>query len=390
MTTRVLAAYAPGPGHCNTVLPLVAQLAARPDTDVHLCGSRTVATTTGAAALPVTCHHAGDDTYPAAGHDPTGEDITIAMGRRAHADTSALITRLRPDLIVADTSARGAILAGHDHRIPVLRVVACADAATPTGSAAEAHRRTLIRGHPTPDPTPDGDLGLVAFGPRWFFLPGTPTEPLTCYRFQPDSPPAIDPPAPAARPRALVSFGTFLPEPPAPAWRAILDGLLAAGAASVALKIRHAPTRTALTTHAENLTAGTGFDVTVTGDLDVRRHVAHADILVCHGSATSTLEALAHGAVPIIAPRHNDTFHVAAQCARHHAAVILDWDTGFTPATITGAATTALRSPALAAAVRRFQADNTALPPISALAHHLATSPATPPRHATPQPGQRP
>ncbi|WP_169541994.1 hypothetical protein [Nocardia jiangxiensis] len=76
--------------------------------------------------------------------------------------------------------------------------------------------------------------------------------------------------------------------------------------------------------------------------MNLSQHLADADLLLCHGSATSTLEALYKQVTPVIAPSHNDAYFVARQCLNAEAAVTIDWTTGFTRRNIRTAATTAL------------------------------------------------
>ncbi|MGY4102090.1 hypothetical protein ACW2Q0_21440 [Nocardia sp. R16R-3T] len=369
----VLAAYAPGPGHCNTLLPLVEDLAAQPDCRVYLCGSQEVAAFTGIGSLHVQHQPAGFESYLRSSSGISGDEIIRRMGQRSRRDIGRLITELHPDLIVCDTSERGAAVAAGDHGVPFLRVVSCADAATPHGSAEEARRRTLVRGHDADDLRSPLNLGTVAFGPRWFFSGSEqPRENLRCYRYRSR---ATGTPVPGysqpKRPRALINFGTFVTEPPVGVLGNALLGLIDAGITSITMKIRNAPKRAILRGWAEYLSARTRADISVTAELNLLHHLTQADVLLCHGSATSTLEALHRAVVPIIAPAHSDTLFVARRCVDAHAGVVVDPTGDRIRRQVHAAASAALHSPQIAAGTESFTAANNELPPIGSLADHL-------------------
>ncbi|MBF6102301.1 hypothetical protein IU510_30235 [Nocardia cyriacigeorgica] len=362
MTTTVLVAYAPGLGHCNTILPLAEEFARRDNCTVHLCGSRAVAQRAGIHTLRVTHHRTGPEGFLRTSADGLRDHEVVAeMGRLSRRDVTNLIHEIQPDLLVCDTSERGAVLAALDCDVPVLRVVSCADAATTSGSLEEARRRALIRGYAHDDLGSPLNLGTVALGPRWFFRDRAPAEDLTCYRYRPPTTAPLPFVAPI-RPRAVISFGTFVTEPTPVMFESIFAGLADAGIRSIACKIRDSATRSRVQQHTELVSARTECDITVTEELNPRQYLLHADILLCHGSATSTLEALYHRVTPIIAPTHNDTYFVARQCARVHAAVVIHWGSDFSSAAIRRATTAAMQTREVQVGVAQFRYDNDNLP----------------------------
>jgi hypothetical protein len=369
----ILAAYAPGPGHCNTLLPLVEDLAAQSDCRVYLCGSQQVAAFTGVGSLDAQHQPAGFESYLRSSSGISGDEIIRRMGERSRGDIGRLITELHPDLIVCDTSERGAVVAACDHGVPFLRVVSCADAATPHGSAEEARRRALVRGYDADDLRSSLNLGTVAFGPRWFFSGGEqPRESLRCYRYRSrTAATAVPGHSQPKRPRALISFGTFITEPTVGVLGNALLGLIDAGITSITMKIRNASKRSILRCWAAYLSARTGVDISVTAELDLLYHLPRADILLCHGSATSTLEALHRAVVPIIAPAHNDTLFVARRCIDAHAGVVIDPTGNCIRKQVHAAATAALHSPQITAGMQSFAAANSALAPIAVLVDQL-------------------
>ncbi|PPJ22982.1 hypothetical protein C5E45_15185 [Nocardia nova] len=369
----ILAAYAPGPGHCNTLLPLVEDLAAQSDCRVYLCGSQEVAAFTGIGSLDAQHQPAGFESYLRSSSSISGDEIIRRMGQRSRRDIERLITELHPDLIVCDTSERGAVVAAVDHGVPFLRVVSCADAATPNGSAEEARRRTLVRGYDADDLRSPLNLGTVAFGPRWFFSGSEPPqENLRCYRYRSrTAAEAIHGYSRRQRPRALISFGTFITEPPIEVLGKALMGLIDAGIKSLRVKIRKTSKRVILRGWSEYLSARTGVNISVTAELDLLHHLPHADLLLCHGSATSTLEALHRAVVPIIAPAHNDTLFVARRCIDADAGVVIDPTGNCIRKQVHAAATAALHSPQITAGMQSFAAANSALPPIAVLVDQL-------------------
>ncbi|WP_216916158.1 glycosyltransferase [Nocardia noduli] len=370
MTLTILAAYAPGLGHANTVLPLVEDFTRHGDCAVFLCGSQTVARQADTHLLPVHHRRAGPESFlRTSDNGLSGDEVITRMGRASRHDITTLIHELRPDLLVCDTSERGAVLAALDCAVPFVRVVSCADAATGPGSVEEARRRALIRGREHDDLESPLNLGTIAFGPPWYFHDTHPGEPLSCYRYRP--PPTPAPVSGPVRPRALVSFGTFVAEPSPPIFEQIIEGLIDAGLRSVTLKIRHRPARDQIQRYAATAAARTGCEITTAAELNLRQHLGSADMLLCHGSATSTLEALYHQVIPIIAPTHGDTYFVARQCAATSTAVVIDWANGCTRNAIRQAAMTAIQGPAVRAGVERFDIDNNRLPPGSELVEKL-------------------
>ncbi|MBF6278535.1 MULTISPECIES: glycosyltransferase [Nocardia] len=368
----ILAAYAPGPGHFNTLLPLVEDFAAQSDCRVYLCGSQAVAAFTGVGSLDAQHQPAGFESYLRSSSGISGDEIIRRMGQRSRRDIGRLITELHPDLIVCDTSERGAVVAAGDHGVPFLRVVSCADAATPHGSAEEARRRTLVRGHETDDLRSPLNLGTVAFGPRWFFSGSEqPQENLRCYRYRSRTAAEAIPGSRRQGPRALISFGTFITEPTIEVLGNALMGLIDAGIKSLRVKIRNTSKRVILRGWAEYLSAREGVDISVTAELDLLHHLTRADILLCHGSATSTLEALHRAVVPIIAPVHNDTLFVARRCVDAHAGVVINPTGNCIRKQVRAAATAALHSPQIAAGMQSFAATNSALAPIAVLVDQL-------------------
>ncbi|MFI5783312.1 glycosyltransferase [Nocardia sp. NPDC051570] len=153
-----------------------------------------------------------------------------------------------------------------------------------------------------------------------------------------------------------------------------VSGFIDAGIATITIKIRNPTSRAILHDWAEYLSASTGSVIEVCSELNLGHHLAQADILLCHGSATSTLEALYHRVTPVIAPSHNDTYFVAQRCADSNTAVTIDWATDFTRAHTRAAATEALHSPRIAKGIDRFILDNDGLPPASTLAEQLRRS----------------
>lgn len=372
--TTVLVAYAPGPGHCNTLLPLAEDLAAHPECRVYLCGSQAVATFAGAGSLHVQHRPAGFESYLRSSSGTSGDEIIRRMGQRSRRDIGRLITELHPDVIVCDTSERGAVVAACDHGVPFLRVVSCADAATPHGSTEEARRRALVRGNEADDLRTPLNLGTVAFGPRWFFSGNEhPRENLRCYRYRSRSPGSAVPSdfSPPQRPHALISFGTFVTEPPVEVLGNALLGLIDAGITSITMKIRDAPKRALLRAWAQYLSTRTGSDISVTPDLNLLHQLTHAKVMLCHGSATSTLEALHRAVVPIIAPAHGDTLFVARGCAEARVGVVIDPAGDCTRRQVHTAASMALHSPRIAAGIESFTEVNNELPPITELVDHL-------------------
>lgn len=369
----VLVAYAPGPGHCNTLLSLAEDLAAHPECRVYLCGSQAVATFAGTSSLYVQHRSAGFESYLRSSSGVSGDEIIRRMGQRSRRDIGRLITELRPDVIVCDTSERGAVVAACDHGVPFLRVVSCADAATPHGSADEARRRALVRGDDADDLRSPLNLGMVAFGPHWFFsCKEQPRENLRCYRYQPRATGAEVPGySLPQQPRALINFGTFVTEPPVEVLGNSLLGLIDAGVTTITMKVRDAPKRALLRGRAEYLGARTGADISVTAELNLLRHLTQAEVLLCHGSATSTLEALHRAVVPIIAPAHSDTLFVARRCVNAHAGVVIDPTGDCIRRQVHAAASVALHSPQIAAGIESFTAANNELPPIGSLVDHL-------------------
>lgn len=372
--TTVLVAYAPGPGHCNTLLPIAEDLAAHPGCRVYLCGSQAAARFASTGSLHVQHRPAGFESYLRSSSGISGDEIIRRMGRRSRRDIGRLITELRPDVIVCDTSERGAVVAACDHSVPFLRVVSCADAATPHGSAEEARRRALVRGNDANDLRSPLNLGTVAFGPLWFFSGKEQArENLRCYRYQSRSPGTTVPTdfSQPQRPRALISFGTFITEPPAKVLGSALLGLIDAGITSITMKVRDARKRALLRAWAHYLNTRTGANISVTADLNLLHHLAHAEVLLCHGSATSTLEALYRGVVPIIAPAHGDTLFVARSSAEAHVGVVIDPANNCVRRQVHTAASMALHSPRIAAGIESFTAANNELPPITTLVDHL-------------------
>ncbi|WP_327141320.1 glycosyltransferase [Nocardia sp. NBC_01327] len=372
MTITVLAAYAPGPGHYNTLRPLVEDLAAQPNCRVYWCGSQAVANFVDTAPVAVPHRPAGFETFLPSSAGVSGDDIIRRMGQRSRDDIGRLMEELHPDLVICDTSERGAVLAARDRDVPFLRVVSCADAATARSSTLEARRRTLIRGQDGDDLRSPWNLGTVGFGPRWFFTDDhEPGERLRCYRYRPSGSTPVHPPSRPARPRALISFGTFITEPSAEMLEQAMLGLVDAGIKSITIKIRLPTSRARLQEWTELNSARTDSVIEVCSELDLAHHLTEADILLCHGSATSTLEALYRQVTPVIAPSHNDAYFVARRCADSNTAITIDWATGFTRQNIRTAATTALHSLRIADGIERFTLDNNELQPINSLAEHL-------------------
>lgn len=376
---RVVVAYAPGVGHNNTILPIWHELHAHPDCEVYLCGSSEVVRFIG-KAIPPGHRPSGPTSYLRSGANLREDDIVGGMGRQSYRDISSVIDLVKPDLLICDTSERGAVVAAHAKKVPFVRVVSCADAATPAGVAAESRRLALIRGTTDDDPLASPlNWGTVAFGPSWFFNDSGQSETeLRCFRFRPAQTTPTEPagqsgtdPAGSRGPKGLISFGTFVREPSATTYCESIAGFLDAGLASVVVKVREPATRAEVRRRTEH-----HAEVTVTDDLDLPRRLPNAEVLLCHGSATSTLEALYYGVAPLIRPSHNDAFFVARQCARRRAAIVLDADV--TRRDIQLAVEQALpQSGALLRGVAAFTTDNECLPTAKELVEQLRTADCT-------------
>jgi UDP:flavonoid glycosyltransferase YjiC (YdhE family) len=371
---RVAVAFAPGAGHLQAVLPVYEALRAD-GYEAALCGSPDLArdVTIGGNHLGVlpTGYHRYQRTRlsPASpAYTRANEQVIIEMAAGSYRDLHCLMSRWRPDLVVRDTSERGASLAAHQLGIPVASIVSCADAPLQSQRRAEERyasltRTTLQLAPPTGPVTLDAQL--VGLRPARFFGETADLDPLTTFRYRPARtrhPPAIPRRGRSRDRRALVALGTFITEPGISFYRTITTGLRNCGIDHITVKIRNDELRRQL--------AALCPEISVHEHVDLLTELSQCAVVVCHGSANSTMEALYYRALPLVIPFHNDAFHVAARCSQQRLALSIP------PATVSVDTVTATVSclqhdEQISDAVEQFGRENQALPDDAALIDSL-------------------
>jgi UDP:flavonoid glycosyltransferase YjiC (YdhE family) len=362
---RVIVAYAPGAGHFHTVLPAYETLL-RHGHEAILCGSPEVAADAGEAGVPVTrtgLRSAEEGFRICFGDGPRTRHHDCVMPVRSFQDLSAVIDSWGPDLVVRETTERGAALAAERAGLPCVDVVSCADAALRTIRRREDRQLAVIRRRVGLRPRTAPPGSLVAFGPPEFFGPADRKEPVTHFRYRPAD--HRRPPARAAGTRrgALVSFGTFVAEPGPRFWTELVRGLHRAAVGPISLKIRDEAIRTTVAT--------AGLPVVVRPWVDLLDELAGCRVFVCHGSANSTLEALHYGVPPLVIPTHNDTYHVATTCVRENLGRALRRERVDADA-VRRAVVSLLADPDVPHRIRAFQKSNAALPGEEEFVAHLS------------------
>jgi UDP:flavonoid glycosyltransferase YjiC (YdhE family) len=368
---RFAIAFLPGMGHLNSVLPAYEALLSSGH-DVVLCGSPEIARQRAFGPFDVV--PVGYPRYrrPEV-RGPKGSS-TVEMTRASCLDMTDFIGDWKPDLVLCDTSEIGAELAARVCVVPYVSVVSCGDAMIPAVRDRRERYLTAAReqlGLPAGDTGVGRERAVVAFGPPGYFGEPADTTEARCFRYRP----AFTPWGPRSagpgtnRPRrAVLAFGTHVPEPEVAFFSAIVQGLSDEGFEEILMSIRSPEIRADL--------RALYPDVLLTDQTDLLRELARADLFVCHGSATSTLESLYHGTPPLIIPLHGDTYHVAARCAALGIAATLDRNAVSRGAVAESAAQTR-EGGRLRERIAEFNLANDALPERAALLDLLETAACT-------------
>ncbi|WP_454197144.1 glycosyltransferase [Nocardia sp. Marseille-Q1738] len=300
--------------------------------------------------------------------DPNQHQV---LGAGSYRDLLPLIRSWQPDLVVRDTSERGSPLAAQRAGVPCVDLLSCANAALSAIRRRETRYLAEIA-----DALGDAWDGssvrlpdtVMAFGPPEFFGLDTLKVPARYFRYDP-SKHRMSPKVPVPGPRdhdssrAVVSFGTTI-EGSSATFAAIVGGLLDAGFGQVTVRSQD--------TDILRRVGSRAGDVELHAHLDLPAELADADLFVCHGSATSTMEALYYGCPPLIVPQHNDNFFVAETCARNGIAGTLPKD-AVTARAVRETASGMMADAGLHRRIASFRAANEALPGETELLEFLET-----------------
>ena len=355
---RILFAFTGGRGHVEPLVPLARAADAAGHT-VAFAGRPSVLPAVealGFDAFPTEPPGKSAERIPLQPLDPEREardfrDGFVARSRERAPGVEALCREWRPDVLVAEETHYGALLAAERLRLPFASLVVLAAGTLGTreliGGPVDEVRAELGL-PPDPDAAMLSDRLVLAPLPPSYRDPAFPLPAVTAY-FRPFDP---LPERHDGAPSVYVTLGTVFNLESGDLFARVLAGVAELGVNVVA-------------------TVGDGIDPAELGPLPphvrVERFVPQADVLarstamVSHGGSGSVLGSLAHGLPQVLIPMGADQPLNAARCEQLGLARVLD-PVAATPESIREAVSAVLAEPAYRTAAAQLQAEFASLP----------------------------